>query len=140
MQRILNVSFDRSIDTYPATIIFGDMLPIQFHFIFDVAEGSQPVSNYLSQLVQAQTNLILASQQHLEVQAKRRRDAKHQIENPDQFEVGDYVLLQYPTRPPSKLSPIYRGPMIIIEKMRDNLFQCLDLVPNSKINVHIDRL
>ena len=38
------------------------------------------------------------------------------------FKVGEYVLITYPVRAPNKLSPIYRGPLIIVEKIRDEIY------------------
>jgi len=56
------------------------------------------------------------------------------------FNVGDYVLIDYPNRPPHKLSAIYRGPMKILGKIRDDIFECYDLVSNKSVRFHIDRL
>ena len=50
------------------------------------------------------------------------------------------MLLSYPTRPPNKLSPLYRGPLIIIDKVRDDLYKLSDLTSQKLIEVHIDRL
>jgi hypothetical protein len=57
-----------------------------------------------------------------------------------QFKVGDYVLVVYPTRPPHKLSPIYRGPMKIVKKARDDIFELRDLITEKNIPFHVDRL
>ena len=56
------------------------------------------------------------------------------------FSVGEYVLAAYPNRPPNKLSSIYRGPMIVEAKLRDDLFNVMDLVSNKVYQMHIDRL
>jgi hypothetical protein len=55
------------------------------------------------------------------------------------FDIGDYVLLSYPNRPPNKISPIYRGPLVIVDK-EDAVYTCSDLISNKNIRVHADRL
>ena len=37
-----------------------------------------------------------------------------------EFQVGNYVLLKYPNRPPNKLAGLYRGPLIIVAIERPN--------------------
>lgn len=55
------------------------------------------------------------------------------------FEIGEYVLVTYPVRPPSKLSPVYRGPLIIVEKVHNNIFKCQDIISNKVLEFNVDR-
>ena len=57
-----------------------------------------------------------------------------------EFKVGEFVLVTYPSKRPSKLCSLYRGPMKIVNKMRDDIFEVLDLVSGKIIKVHVDRL
>ena len=50
----------------------------------------------------------------------------------------EYVLVTYPVRPPSKLSPIYRGPLIIVEKVHNNIFKCQDIISNKVLELNVD--
>ena len=56
------------------------------------------------------------------------------------FEIGDYVLVTYPVRPPDKLTPIYRGPLIVVEKVSDDVYKCRDIISNKILTFHVDRL
>ncbi len=47
-------------------------------------------------------------------------------DTPSTFEIGSFVLLKYPERPPTKLSCIWSGPLIVVNK-RDRTFECQDL-------------
>ena len=57
-----------------------------------------------------------------------------------EFNIGDYVLITYPNRPPHKLAPKLRGPLIIVDKSHPDIFVCRDLVTEKDISVHIERL
>jgi hypothetical protein len=141
VQRILNYTVDGSLHTMPSKIIFGDMLAdISFDHL--VSYDNAPVSEYLANLKHVQLALIAETQKHLADEAQKR-DNRVVTVDPDQalsFDVGEYILLAYPNRPPNKLSSLYRGPMVIEAKIRDDLYQVLDLVTNKVYDVHIDRL
>ena len=69
--------------------------------------------------------------------ARRNRtdkDAKHI------FNIGDYALVTYPNRPPHKLAPRYRGPMLIVDQKHPDIFVCRDIITEKDISVHVDRL
>jgi hypothetical protein len=150
IQRIINYSVDGSIGVAPAKIIFGDMLPLEVSMDMSVtlsedmsASGNfVHVQDYLSELKRVQFELIAASQKHLEDEAEHRENRILSVGKSDKntFSVGDYVLLSYPNRPPSKLSSLYRGPMIIESREREDLFHVLDLVSNKVYPVHVSRL
>ena len=55
------------------------------------------------------------------------------------FEVGKYVLLQYPNRPPDKLSALYRDPMEIVAINCPDI-DVRDLTTNKVSSVHTNRL
>ena len=56
------------------------------------------------------------------------------------FEAGDYVLLQYPNKPPDKLSGLYRGAMEIICIDRPEIIKVRDLTTDKVSSVHTSRL
>jgi hypothetical protein len=140
VQKVINFSFHSSIGTYPAKILFGDMIPDRFPLLIEVSNDSTPVSDYLAKLSEKQTTIVALSHTYLEKEAQARQNLQPTVVNPTSFHVGDYILVTYPTRPPSKLASLYRGPLIIIEKLRDDIFQCMDLVTSHVIDVHVDRL
>ncbi|NJO65356.1 MAG: hypothetical protein HC836_46870 [Richelia sp. RM2_1_2] len=136
VQRILNYTHDLSIGTYPAKIIFGDMIP---DISFDIVSSYDGVvvSDYLVNLQQVQSELIHATQSYLST-ATTAKDAKLVDLEPIQF--GEYVLLSYPSKPPNKLASLYRGPLQVVDKRGNNLYRLLDLISNKVIQVHISRM
>ena len=61
-------------------------------------------------------------------------DQKHE------YNVGDYVLLSYPSRPPTKLAGLYRGPLMIHRRIREDIYEVLDLITDKIYQVHISRI
>jgi hypothetical protein len=140
VQRILNYSIDGSLGIAPAQIIFGDMLPINISFDMRSENGIVPVTEYLTQLKSKQLSLIQASQSFLSKQAEKRDSKSDLIQELPEYQIGDYVLLSYPSRPPSKLAGLYRGPMMIHRKLRKDMYEVIDLITNKISQVHISRL
>lgn len=75
-------------------------------------------------------------------------DQQHILERtlvPSVFEIGTYVLVAYPDtldgkgRPPTKLMPIRKGPMKILDRNGDS-YEVLDLVSRQSDSVHISRI
>ena len=56
------------------------------------------------------------------------------------FEVGQYVLLKYPNKPPDKLSALYRDPMEIVAMERPDIVKVRDLTTDKVSVVHTSRL
>jgi hypothetical protein len=84
--------------------------------------------------------LIQASQSFLSKQAEKRDSKSDLIQELPEYQIGDYVLLSYPSRPPSKLAGLYRGPMMIHRKLRKDMYEVIDLITNKISQVHISRL
>jgi hypothetical protein len=59
--------------------------------------------------------------------------------DPTTFAVGDYVLVSYPERPPDKLTPKWRGPMLVVE-IKNQTYYCQDLLTQKVIPFFMDRL
>ena len=55
------------------------------------------------------------------------------------FEVDQFVL-QYPSRPPDKLSGLYRGPLEIVAIDHPDIIKVKDLTTNKISSVHTSRL
>ena len=139
VQRILNSAYDRSIGTYPAQLIFGSQLPIGSPFI---AESDSPkncisLPDFLRNLNDQMSVLVERSQSFLQ-QTEREQPAN--LREVNLFNINDYVMVTYPTRAPTKLSPLYRGPFRIVGQERDDIFSLLDLVTQKTLRFHVDRL
>jgi hypothetical protein len=139
VQRILNFTKDGSINVPPAHIIFGEMIASDLSIITTAVDGTIVVSDYLRDLQAKQLTLIQATQSYLNESASKR-DAKVDISDKVLFDVGDYVLLSYPSRPPSKLSGLNRGPLVVHRKLRNDIYEVMDLITSKVYQVHISRM
>jgi len=139
VQRILNFTKDSSINVTPAQILFGEMLPMDISIILPSSDGTIVVSDYLKALQSKQLSLIQATQAYIKDKMEKR-DAKVSIIDKRNFDVGDYVLLSYPSRPPSKLAGLYRGPLIVHRKLREDIYEVMDLITDRIYQVHISRI
>ena len=59
---------------------------------------------------------------------------------PVKYAAGDYVLLAYPDRAPTKLSPRWYGPMVVLDQEKDNHYKCQDLATKKIKTYHLERL
>ena len=139
VQRILNSAYDRSIGTYPAQLIFGYQLPIGGPFLAEVIPPENLISlpDFLRKLNQHMAMLVVRSQKYLQ---QSEREGPVTLSEGHEFKLNDYVMVTYPTRAPTKLSPIYRGPFRIVGQERDDIFMVLDLVTQKSLRFHVDRL
>jgi hypothetical protein len=144
VQRILNSSYTSSLDTFPARVVFGDNIPATQSFLFRKEHDVpfQPVSQYVTHLNDNIKMVVDILQSKFQSKLELRQQQMQDVDEKKvvSFKVGDYVLVTYPSKRPTKLSSLYRGPMKIVEKLRDDIFNVLDLVSNKIIMVHIDRL
>jgi len=142
VQNIVNSAFDSSINTYPSRVIFGDSLKLSFQMVFGnkVTPTHEGMDDYILQLNEAIALISDASRCYLEAKIAARA-AKGKIQSTSHhFAIRDYVLLEYPNRAPHKLSPIYRGPLIIVDHPSDNIFVLGDILNDRLLTVHEDRL
>jgi Chromo (CHRromatin Organisation MOdifier) domain/Integrase zinc binding domain/Integrase core domain len=139
VQRILNFTKDTSIDISPSRLLFGDMLSTNPSIIVSSADNRMVVSEYLKVLQAQQLSLIQTSREYVE-KRHRKHDEKIDVSVRPNYDEGDYVLLSYPSRPPSKLSGLYRGPLVIHRRIRDDIYEVMDLITEKIYQVHISRI
>jgi hypothetical protein len=139
VQRILNYTKDGSINTSPSQIIFGDMIPNDISIILPSTDGTIVISDYLKTLQSKQLALIQASQLYLNEEAIKK-DLKVPISEHQDYNIGNYILLSYPSRPPSKLAGLYRGPLMVHRKLHADIYEVMDLISNKIYQVHISRM
>ena len=144
VQRILNSSYSRSIMTYPARVIFGDNLPISQPFIFRKLrdEPFQPVNAYISKLNDDIKMVVQVVSEKFknDLVVRQEKMVKEDDAKVVSFDVDEFVLITHPTKRPSKLSSLYRGPMKIVTVLREDMYEVLDLVSQKILTVHVDRL
>jgi hypothetical protein len=144
VQAIVNAFENSSIGMSPMRVVFGDNIQPGFNPLLPAPTDVplQPIEEYVTQLnemLQEVRELALA---HLEKTARRRRrpPSVRTKGNIEDLTIGEYVLVTYPERPPDKLSPVYQGPFIIVDKKRDDIFICRDLLTEKDVEFHADRL
>jgi len=104
----------------------------------DLPERPKETSEYLEQLNEQLVRVSEASRAHQEkVFAARAR--RYYRKNPRVFSIGDFVLMAYPHRPPSKLSPKWRGPFRIMDR-NQNVYSIIDLISGRVQSVDAERL
>jgi hypothetical protein len=141
VQRIMNYSIDGSIGTQPARVILGDLASEDLAMDLPSDEEGRNIGDYLVKLRDMHALIIKATQHYLEGnQRKRARNAEPRPLSVPNFHEGQYVLLQYPNRPPHKLAGLYRGPMVIQSIDRPDLIKVRDLLNNKISLVHTSRL
>jgi hypothetical protein len=111
VQRIINYSVDVSIETMPARVILGDLADSDLAMDLPQDWADLSVADYLLKLQEAHAILIKVSRDFLDLnQKKRGRDGGAIPSEGSKLREGQYVLVQYPNRPPNKLAGLYRGP------------------------------
>lgn len=129
VQRIINATVHSGIGVAPAKLVFGGMVDMDRCLVPDkvpsvVLDGIElikdnerriAVAAYLDHLVQAQQIIVQRAQEHQDAMVKSRM-GRYNPKNPESFEVGDWVLLQWEGgRRPTKLSVEWKGPYIVVE-------------------------
>jgi hypothetical protein len=139
VQRILNSTLDLESKVCPAELIFGNQLPILMPLVVENVnmEETDSIPVYLAQISASMSTLVLRSQEYLK---NRFLDPTVSETAEPNFKVGDYCLITYPTRAPHKLSPLYRGPFLIVKKIREDIFSVKDLLTGKILDFHVDRL
>ena len=122
-------------------MILGDLAESDLAMDLPQDWADRSVADYLVRLREAQAILIRKTRDFLDLnQKKRRRTGGAVIPEGVRFKEGQYVLLQYPSRPPNKLAGLYRGPLVIHSIDRPDLVQLRDLLNNKLQLVHTSRL
>jgi hypothetical protein len=142
--RLLNATVCSSTGFSPAQMLYGDMCDLNrglvtgFSDVKVGVEGFKPCE-YVAQLQVEQQRLIQAAARY-QVEVLDRRLARGASDVIRVFEVGMFVVVSHPNRPPTKLSPPWFGPLQIIEIAGSNSYRCRDLVSGKIRHLHAARL
>ncbi len=139
VQRILNATPNMATGVAPARILFGDRAQLDRGLLRDFDPSMQgTLEDYVQQINERQQELLALSKAHQDkVVAKYLRKSPR---TPLSFEEGDHVLVSYPDRPPSKLTPRWKGPMVIVRAVQGSQYDCQDLVSHKIVTLPISRL
>lgn len=131
--RIVNNTVHTATGVKPYSMLYGGMINMDRGIFDNFTSNSSSVisTSYVQELKQAQQAMINQAQINF---AKRvdREIGSNTISNGISFSVGDYVLVNYPERPPHKLASKWFGPMLVTE-ISGNTLTCSDLRYRSKL-------
>ena len=99
------------------------------------------VEDYLVKLREGQATSVSDTRDFIKKnQQKREADGREKRQEVTKFEVGQYVLLKYPNKPPDKLLALYRGSMEIVSMDRPDIVKIRDLTTDKVSVVYTSRL
>ena len=139
IQRVVNASPHSALGTSPLRVMFGDAVSAD-RGLLSAMPSALPMStveDYVQQLNEMHGFIVEASQRHQA--GKIAKYLAKSPEHPTKFDVGDYVLVSYPDRTPSKLHPRWRGPLCVVS-VQSNLYQCQDLTTQKLLSFDVSRL
>lgn len=147
VERIINSSYHSGIGTAPIRVLYGDIITLdrglltawRAEELAEEALARQPTSTYIRQLTDQLQAIAAASLKHQAKEIEKRRRRVKPDGEARTFVEGDFVLVSYPVRPPSKLSPRWRGPFLILER-KNNTYICQDLLTNTPQEFDVSRL
>ena len=100
-------------------------------------EISVQVQEVLDKTMEAQRIILDSSEKH---QKKVLKERTENIPN-DKLQEGDLVLLAYPDRTPTKLTPRWRGPLAVVShNKQSSLVEVQCILTNRIYKVHVNRL
>jgi hypothetical protein len=121
-------------------MLFGDNIHLNRGFLVSKSKQASEVKiveDYIQQINIQLQNIISASQKHQKQIVQQK--LANTPEQPTLFHEGQFVLATYPVRPPTKFSPKWRGPYVIVEKL-NNVYYCQDIINQKIIPFYVDRL
>jgi hypothetical protein len=141
-QRICNAEVVSSTGVAPASIIFGEAINLDRDILSPNAMPEEHEHGDLSKYV---ADLILTQRAVIEI-AKANQTAKddahmatsNEVEE-TVYEPNSYVLLDYPSGPPTKLGTQLRGPLQVISHQNGS-YLLRDLVNGKAIPAHVSRI
>ena len=144
VMRIINAQPHSTTGVAPLRLLFGDAVTPQRGLLRDFRnERHENVNEYVETLLATQRKLIDTSNgearkmvESLAARHEKRRGGRDFTA----YEPGDYVLVSYPSRPPTKLTPPWRGPMLVVERQDDSVYRCQDLTNQKIRSYHVERL
>lgn len=141
VQRVINATPHLATGAPPVRMLFGDAVQLDRGVLLPFRDGAAAedvaVEDYVQRLTAAQREILRASQEHQDRVVEQR--VAESPEDPTSFEPGEYVLASYPNRPPSKLAPRWRGPLVVVER-QGSVYQCQDLLTHKVVSFHATRL
>ena len=96
------------------------------------------MTKYVSDLIEAQRAVTKLAQENQQAKDEAHLEAPRSGEDIT-FEVGEYVLLTYPSGPPNKFKTNLKGPLQV-EKRNGDHYDLRDLRSGKSITIHVSRM
>lgn len=135
VQRIINATPHSSTGFAPAKLLFSGRVNLNRELLTTLPHEEEGME--WNDLFQAQKQLLALAQKH-QTSAVEQRLSKNPP-NPPSFALNTLVLMSYPNRPPSKLSPVWRGPLIVRGVSGDS-YTLEDVNSKKLVRCHLSRL
>jgi len=146
VQRVVNATPHSALGTSPIRMLFGDAVTADRGLVEERADGDEQlgVEEYVQRLNNAHAAVVAASDAHQQRVIDKRLAANDAAVAPRGARPaeGDYVLVSYPVKPPHKLAPRWRGPLVVLEEPPGggSMFVCQDLRTLKIVRFHESRL
>ena len=148
VQRIMNSSVHSATQISPMTLIYGHAVDLNRGLIIPYEAPKNGMAEYIADIINVQRTALKTA---METQYARdlyqiQSAYKHNKSagNEPQFPIDSYVLVKYERGPPTKLHPVFKGPMRVVNiKRRGNqpsTYVCEDLVTHKYHNFHVKNL
>jgi hypothetical protein len=136
---IMNSSFNSETGTTPFSATFGDEAATYFQ-LPDLPENPDLFNDYVN-LLNKNLNTIRSLSFTYQQQVIQKRSNNVTAETQNKFQPGDLVLFQLdPSKPlPSKLSPKFLGPYVVIGQHKNDV-QCKHVNLGHISTLHVERL
>jgi hypothetical protein len=147
VQRVINSSYHRSIGTTPMRMLFGSHVTENRGLLVPwekVSGGGTDETRTVHAAIDeldSQLREIIGLSQRFQQEVVAKRLAHSPPVGEVKLDVGNYVLVSYPNRPPNKLTPQWQGPFVIvhIDDERD-YYYCQDVKTLEVQPFHLERL
>ena len=131
-----------AIGTSPMRLRFGESVTPFRGLLVQWEDAPTPAEEtyeaHIQQLSADLTMIVQVCQEHQSRELAKRLRASPE-ESDFYFHEGDFVTARYPNRPPHKLSPRYRGPLVVLNR-RGDVYDCQDLLTQQVCHFHLDDL
>jgi hypothetical protein len=136
---IMNSSLNSETGTTPFAATFGDEAATYFH-LPDVPANPELFHDYIS-LLNKNLKVIRSISLDYQQNVIKKRSNNVTAETQNKFQPGDLVLFQLdPSKPlPSKLSPKFLGPYIVLKQYKNDV-ECRHVNLGNISTLHVERL
>jgi hypothetical protein len=140
VMRIINSKTHTVTGVSPAQLLYGHKIDLDRRILQPAhqMESEQTFHEWVNHMTKQQDKIIdIALQHQLEVNVEHMNSCNDQLLT--EFPDDSYVLLSYPTRPPTKLLMEWRGPFKVLSH-HGSRYEIRNLVTMKSMEVHISRL